>query len=60
MDKDQVALAVFATLVGQYGEGDEQLIENLANKAHDIADVFVKVTKSRKPLASATVKPLNI
>jgi hypothetical protein len=60
MDANQVAVAVFASLVSQHDERDIKLIETLANEAHDIAEVFVRVNKSRRPRATAQIDPMNL
>jgi hypothetical protein len=60
MDVNQVALAVFANLVSQHDERDTRVIETLANEAHDIADVFVRVNKNRRPKATAQIDPMNL
>jgi len=60
MDVNQVALEVFASLVSQLDERDTRVIETLANEAHDIADVFVRVNKSRRPRATAQIDPMNL
>ena len=60
MDVNQVALAVFASLVSQQDELDLHQTETLANKAHDIADVFVRVNKSRRPRPTTQIDPMNL
>ena len=60
MDVNQVALAVFANLVSQHDELDTHLIETLANEAHDIADVFIRVNKNRRPKTTAQIDPMNL